>query len=119
MKVRSQLHAPAALPPGKEPQYPLDRRLGGRQSRSGHCGVHKTLLLLQGIEPLLFSPWPFAIRTELSRLPHHDDDDDDYDYDDYYYYFISARHRFYTGPGKACGIQPQRSAPLPRITFLA
>jgi hypothetical protein len=24
-----QLHAPAALPPGKSPRYPLDRRLGG------------------------------------------------------------------------------------------
>jgi hypothetical protein len=29
-----QLHAPAALPPGKKPRYPLDRRLGGPQSRS-------------------------------------------------------------------------------------
>jgi hypothetical protein len=27
--VSGQLHAPAALPPGKEPWYPLDRRLGG------------------------------------------------------------------------------------------
>jgi hypothetical protein len=27
--VRGQIHAPAALPPGKEPRYPLDRRLGG------------------------------------------------------------------------------------------
>jgi hypothetical protein len=26
--VSGQLHALAALPPGKEPQYPLDRRLG-------------------------------------------------------------------------------------------
>ena len=28
-------HAPAALPPGKETQYPLYRRLGGSQGRSG------------------------------------------------------------------------------------
>jgi hypothetical protein len=33
-----QLHAPAALPPGKEPLVPLDMRLGGPQSRSGHSG---------------------------------------------------------------------------------
>jgi len=30
-----QGHAPAALPPGKEKLYPLCRRLGGPQSRSG------------------------------------------------------------------------------------
>jgi len=39
MEVSGQLHAPAALPPGKEPWYPLDRRLGGPQSRSGRGGV--------------------------------------------------------------------------------
>jgi hypothetical protein len=27
-----------ALPPGKNPRYPLDRRLGEPQSRSGHSG---------------------------------------------------------------------------------
>jgi hypothetical protein len=27
-----------ALPPGKDPRYPLYRRLGGPQSRSGHRG---------------------------------------------------------------------------------
>jgi hypothetical protein len=32
--VGGQLHAPAALPPGKT-RYPLYRRLGGPQSRSG------------------------------------------------------------------------------------
>jgi hypothetical protein len=41
--VSSQLHPPAALPPGKEPRYPLDRRLGGPQSRSGRCGEEKIL----------------------------------------------------------------------------
>jgi hypothetical protein len=35
MEMSGQLHAPAALPPGKEPRYPLDRTLGGPQSRSG------------------------------------------------------------------------------------
>jgi hypothetical protein len=31
------------LPLGKEPQYPLDRRLGGPQSQSGRCGEEKIL----------------------------------------------------------------------------
>jgi hypothetical protein len=30
--------------PGKEPWYPPNRRLGGRQSRSGHFGEDKDLL---------------------------------------------------------------------------
>jgi hypothetical protein len=38
MEVSGQLHTPAALPPGEEPLFPLDRRLGGPQSRSGHGG---------------------------------------------------------------------------------
>jgi hypothetical protein len=28
-------------PQGKSPQYPLDRRLGGPQSQSGHSGKEK------------------------------------------------------------------------------
>jgi hypothetical protein len=37
MGVSGQHHALAALyPQGKNPQYRLDRRLGGPQSRSGH-----------------------------------------------------------------------------------
>jgi len=32
--MSGQLHAPAALSPGKESLYPLNRRLGGPQSRS-------------------------------------------------------------------------------------
>jgi hypothetical protein len=35
MEVSCQLHAPSSLPPGKTPKYPLDRKLGGPQSRSG------------------------------------------------------------------------------------
>jgi hypothetical protein len=41
MEVSGQLHAPAALPPGKNPWYPFDRRLGGPQSRSGRGGEEK------------------------------------------------------------------------------
>jgi len=38
MEVSGQLHTPAALPPRKSPWYPLDRRLGGPQIRSGRGG---------------------------------------------------------------------------------
>jgi hypothetical protein len=42
MDVSGQLHATAALPPGKSPPCtPLDRRLGGPQSRYGCCGEEK------------------------------------------------------------------------------
>jgi hypothetical protein len=41
MEVSVQLHDPVALPPGKEPRYPLDKRLGGLQNRSGHSGEEK------------------------------------------------------------------------------
>jgi hypothetical protein len=42
MGVSGQRHAPAALyPRGKDPRYPLDGRLGGPQSRSGHRGYRK------------------------------------------------------------------------------
>jgi hypothetical protein len=33
-----QLHASAALPPGRRPLYILDRKLGGPQSQSGRGG---------------------------------------------------------------------------------
>jgi hypothetical protein len=39
--MSGQLHAPAALPPGKSPRYPFYRRLGGPQSRSGPYGEVK------------------------------------------------------------------------------
>jgi hypothetical protein len=35
MEVSGQLHGPAALPPRKRPQYALDMRLSGPQSRPG------------------------------------------------------------------------------------
>jgi hypothetical protein len=41
MEVSGQLHAPAGLTAGKEPLYPLDRRVGGPQSRSGRSGEEK------------------------------------------------------------------------------
>jgi hypothetical protein len=51
MEVNGQLHAPAALPQGKNTWYPLDRRLGGPQSRSGHCDEEKNSQPSSGIEP--------------------------------------------------------------------
>jgi hypothetical protein len=48
MKVSNQFHAPVAL---KFLLYPLARRLGGGQSRSGVCGFKKILLPLPEIEP--------------------------------------------------------------------
>jgi hypothetical protein len=51
MEVSGQLHVPATLSPGKEPRYPLDRRLGGPQSRSGRDGEEKNSQLPPEIEP--------------------------------------------------------------------
>jgi len=48
--VSSQLHAPAALPQGKSPWYPLDWRLGGPQSLSGHGGEEINSHPLSGLE---------------------------------------------------------------------
>jgi hypothetical protein len=50
MEMSGQLHARAVLNKGKKPPgYPLDRRLGGPQSRLGRRGEEK-ILDLQGLE---------------------------------------------------------------------
>jgi hypothetical protein len=51
MEVSGQLYAPAALPPGKIPRYPLDRRLGGPQSGYGRGSEEKYSQSPPGIEP--------------------------------------------------------------------
>jgi hypothetical protein len=51
MEVSGQLHAPAALPRGKSPWYPLDKRLGVPQSRSELGGEEKNSQPSPGIEP--------------------------------------------------------------------
>jgi hypothetical protein len=51
MEVIGQIHAPAALLPGKNPRYPLDRRLGEPQSRFRHGGEEKNSQPPSGIEP--------------------------------------------------------------------
>jgi hypothetical protein len=50
MEVSGQLHTPTILPPGKSLWYPLDRRLGGPQSRSGRGGEEKNSQPTPGIE---------------------------------------------------------------------
>jgi hypothetical protein len=68
MEVSGQLHTSAALPPGKRPLYPLDRRLRGPQKRSGHGGEEKNYQPLPGLEPPIIQPVAQRYITELSRL---------------------------------------------------
>jgi hypothetical protein len=49
MEVIGQLHAPPLYPQEKIPWYPLDRRLGGPQSRSGGGGEEKNSQPLLGL----------------------------------------------------------------------
>jgi len=51
MEVSGQFHALAALPYGKSPWYPLDRRLGGPQRRYVRGGEENNSHPLPGIEP--------------------------------------------------------------------
>jgi hypothetical protein len=53
MGLNGQLHTPAALLLGIQPQHPLYSRLDGPQSLSGHHGEEKNLLPLSGIKPQL------------------------------------------------------------------
>jgi len=54
--MSGQLHAPVALPPGKEPQVPLGKRLGGPLSRSGGGGEEKNSQLLPGLDSSIIQP---------------------------------------------------------------
>jgi hypothetical protein len=56
LEVSGQLHAPAALP-----RYPLDRRLGGPQSRCGRRGEEKIL------DPPVVQPVDYAIPSPTTR----------------------------------------------------
>jgi hypothetical protein len=49
-RVISFTHLPLPHPPPERALYPLERRLGWPQSRSGRCGEEKNLALL-GMEP--------------------------------------------------------------------
>jgi len=56
MEVSGQLHDWPLYPQGKSPCYPLDRRLGGPQSQSGHGGEEKYSQPLPGLKPLIIQP---------------------------------------------------------------
>jgi hypothetical protein len=60
--MSGQLHAPAALLPGKEPQDLLDRKLSGPQSRSGRLGKEKILDLTETRTPTSRSSSPSLYR---------------------------------------------------------
>jgi hypothetical protein len=68
MEVSGQLHAPAALPPGKEPLVPTDRRLGGPQSRYGRGDEQKNTQPLPGLELPIIQTVAQRYSTELSQL---------------------------------------------------
>jgi len=56
MEVSGQIHIPVTLSQGKDPRFPLDRRLDGPQSQFGRGGEEKNSLPLLGIEPQPSSP---------------------------------------------------------------
>jgi hypothetical protein len=54
--VSGQLHAPAALPPGKEPPVPIGRKMGGPQCRSERRGENTLSYLGSNSNPSLVQP---------------------------------------------------------------
>jgi len=66
--VSSQLQAPATLPQGKRPWYPLDKWLGGTQSQSGHGGEEKNSQHLPWLIPPIIQPVDQCYTTELPWL---------------------------------------------------
>ena len=62
--VGGQCHASAALPPGKDTRYPLYRRVGGPQGRSGQVWRD---LPSPGLDPRTVQPVGVALPAELSR----------------------------------------------------
>jgi hypothetical protein len=68
MEVSGQLHTPAAYLQRKSPWYPLDRRLGGLQSRSGRGGEEKYSQPLSGLEPPTIQAVAQRCTAELSYV---------------------------------------------------
>jgi hypothetical protein len=54
MEVSGQLQSPAAFLSEKEPPVPMDKKLGGPQSRSGRSGKERTIFssAIPGIKPV-------------------------------------------------------------------
>jgi hypothetical protein len=50
---------------GRSPCYPLDRRLGGLQSRSGRGGEETNSQHLAGLEPQIIQPVAQRYNTDL------------------------------------------------------
>jgi hypothetical protein len=55
-------------PQGKSSWYPLDRRLGGPRSRSGHGGEKKNSQPLPGLNPSIIHPVAQSYTTEVTQL---------------------------------------------------
>jgi hypothetical protein len=70
LEASGQRRASAALLPGKEPQYPFDRRFDGPRSRYGPRGG-ETIFYPTGTRTATLRssiPYPVAISIALSRL---------------------------------------------------
>jgi hypothetical protein len=65
MEMNGQLYAQTALSQGKNPWYPLDRRLGDPQSWSGE---EKKSVTLPEFEPPIIQLVAQSYITELSRI---------------------------------------------------
>jgi hypothetical protein len=71
VEVSTQPHAPTILPRGKSPWYPLDRRLGGPQSRSGRGGEEKNSQPRRELNPRTPIVQPVALRyTDWAIMAH-------------------------------------------------
>jgi hypothetical protein len=77
--VSGQPHTPAALPLGKEPWYPLAKRLGGTQCQSGHFELLHVERQADGMvkKQLYFSNFsmPYCNAANMARFIsgfHHD-----------------------------------------------
>jgi hypothetical protein len=80
MEASVQFHASTALPQGKSPRYPLDRRLGGTQSSSGRGGEETIPNPRRESNPRTPIVQPVAQRyTDWAITALNDDDDDDDD----------------------------------------
>jgi len=55
-------------PQGKSPWYPMDRRMGGLQSPSGHSGEEKNSQPLPVVETLIFQAVAQQYTTKLPWL---------------------------------------------------
>jgi hypothetical protein len=68
MVVNGRLHNPTVLPAGKEPPYPLDRKLQMPQSRSGSYAEEKNLTPTENWTPAVqpvaryFTNWAIPVQ---------------------------------------------------------